>query len=111
MLVPNEKENAFVFTLPLKSFLTEKRLKIQNQMYGFNGEALHTHHYIDFVDNRKVDIWGFTAYYCVAVAPVAYQSEKKFCFLHDHIITNDNVLQTQQQNNEISDETLTKSLL
>lgn len=109
--VRNEKEVALIFDLPLKRFLSDERLKVQ-EFPAENTQQMnyHVHHFFDNISGEELDTWGFTAAYCVMVALVALQSDKQFCFIGDFMTTKDTFHQGMNTNYLLERWTLKPSL-
>ncbi|XP_045191467.2 uncharacterized protein LOC123548342 isoform X2 [Mercenaria mercenaria] len=88
--VINENEVSIVFELPLKRFLSTERRRISNFRSPINA-TYHVHHFIDYVNGKEVDTWGFTAAFCVMTAIGLYQTDQSFCFYEQFITNKDTI--------------------
>lgn len=90
----NKSEVSVLFELPLKRFLSKDRTRTENIQFP-NKIAIHTHHFLDTVDGKEVDTWGFTAVYCIIAALAVYQTEDTFEFVNNFTINRHHLYDTR----------------
>lgn len=81
----NKNEVSLLFELPLWRFLSKDRTRIESIQFP-NKITVHSHHFLDTVQGKEVDTWGFTAIYCIVAALAVYQTEDTFSFVNNFTI-------------------------
>jgi len=73
----NPREVEFVFDLPLRRFIEEQGQTVNTYQWE-DGVVFHVYHFLDDVNGRQVDTWGFTAIQIAQCAAVIYNSDITF---------------------------------
>lgn len=74
--VPNPDEVEFAFYIPLKDFLSPD--KVTYGVFNIRGRPCLTRSVTYECNEKKANIWGFTANYCTLLAKIVFQETEEF---------------------------------